>query len=58
MGSCSQSWDGELDRFSEVFGGGTLSGELCFEVPESDLDSIQMLATANFGDDPEVFALN
>lgn len=58
VGSCSQSWDGELDRFSEVFGGGTLSGELCFEVPESDLDSIQMLATANFGDDPEVFALN
>ena len=56
-GSCSVSWDGELDRFSEVFDGGTLTGELCFRVPESDLDSIVLLATAEFGGDPEVFAV-
>jgi hypothetical protein len=35
-----------------------LTGELCFEIPESDLGSVQLLATAEFGDDPEVFALD
>jgi len=54
---CSVSWDGELDRFAEVFAGGTIQGELCFEVAAADVASAVLLAGAEWGEEPEVFAL-
>jgi hypothetical protein len=58
-GSCSVSnFDGELDRFSDVFSGGTLTGGLCFLVSSADVDSLQLLATTDFfGGEPDVFAI-
>lgn len=54
---CSVSWDAELDRWADVFTGGTLTGEVCFEIPAGDVASALLLAGAEWGEDPEVFAL-
>lgn len=56
-GDCSVSFDGELDRFAEVFSPGEVSGEVCFLVPSGDVASAVLLASAAWGDDPEVLAL-
>ncbi len=48
----------ELDRFADVFKGGAVSGNKCFLVAESDLDSLVMFASADFfGDSGFVLAL-
>ncbi len=47
---------GELDRFADVFQGGTLSGVSCFVVDERDFDSLVVVASADFFDD-EPFVL-
>ncbi len=47
---------GELDRFADVFQGGTVSGAQCFVVASGDLDSIVVYASADFFSD-DAFAL-
>lgn len=38
--TCSATFDGELDRFTDVFPGGTISGTLCYVVPEPELEDL------------------
>lgn len=56
-GSCSVTFEGQLDSFAEVFAPGEVSGAQCFLVASDDVDSLVLLATASWGDDPEVFAI-
>lgn len=41
----------EIDRFAEVFKGGTVSGNQCFVVRAGDVDSLVAFASANFFDE-------
>jgi hypothetical protein len=56
-GSCQATIDGELDRYSDVFVGGTIEGQLCVVVADADVDSLVGLVTAGFGDEPVVMAV-
>jgi len=48
----------EIDRFADVFQGGTISGTSCYLVDESDLDSLVVFASADFfSDDAFVLAV-
>ena len=56
-GDCSVSFDGQLDRFSDVFSPGEVTGSVCFLVASSDVASLQLLGTTGFGNEPDVFAV-
>lgn len=47
----------QLDTFVDVFAGGTITGNLCFEVPSSDVDSLLMYVE-KIGHDRVWFALH
>jgi hypothetical protein len=48
----------EIDRFTDVFKGGSIAGNQCFVVDASDLDSLVVIASADFfSDDAFVLAL-
>jgi hypothetical protein len=42
-------YSNEVDLFSDVFAGGSVTGTVCFVVPEGDLDTV--LYTTTFTDD-------
>ena len=61
-GSNSDDWCGvipdKLNEFTEVFTGGTLSGNLCYSVPTEDIDSLVLIADEGFfGDQRHFMAL-
>jgi hypothetical protein len=47
----------ELDRFSDVFTGGSVSGKICFDVLTDDVESLVLYASAEgfFGFDGDIF---
>ncbi|MGD9999946.1 MAG: hypothetical protein AB7U39_23760, partial [Ilumatobacteraceae bacterium] len=48
---------GQLDTFSDVLPGGSVSGTLCFVVPEADLGSVVLYASADvFAENKIMFA--
>lgn len=57
VGSCQATIDGELDRYADVFIGGTIEGKLCAVVADADVDSLVAVATAAFGDQPVVLSV-
>jgi hypothetical protein len=47
----------ELDQFTDVFKGGTLSGQLCFTIPPADGGALLLYASGDyFETDPVFFA--
>lgn len=56
--TCPISLDSQLDEFSDVFQGGSVSGHLCYQVPVDDLDSAVLLAGTGFDGDYQAFALH
>lgn len=48
----------ELDKFTDVFAGGSIGGNVCYVVDAADLDSIVVFANADFfSDDASVIAV-
>ena len=48
----------EIDRFADVFAGGSISGNDCFTVDAADVDSLVLYASADFfGDSASILAL-
>ena len=48
-GNCNVSEvPNELDRFADLFKGGSLSGNACFLVAQGDVDSLVVFANASF----------
>lgn len=53
--SCGVTPD-DVELFTDVFGGGSTAGTLCFVVPEEDVGSIVLYGAAGFGRDARFFA--
>ena len=53
--SCG-SFEGEVERFDDLFSGGSTSGLLCFVAPTSDLGTIALYADAEFTGNYQFFA--
>jgi hypothetical protein len=47
----------EIERYTDLFVGGAISGNQCFVADRTDLDSLVLYAGVGFGDDIEVLAL-
>ena len=57
VGSCQATIEGELDRYSDLYIGGTIDGAVCAVVAEADVDSLVAVATVGYGEDPFVLAV-
>ncbi len=55
--TCPVTLDTQLDEFSDVFQGGSVSGDLCFRVPVEDTASLVLLASTGFDEEYQAFAL-
>jgi hypothetical protein len=48
--------DGELDQFTDVFAGGSVTGTMCFVVPQQEVGEGVLYVAAGFDTDPVYFA--
>ncbi len=48
--------NGELDQFTDVFAGGSVTGTMCFVVPQQEVGAGVLYVTAGFDSEPVYFA--